>query len=166
MEKHNTVGCYESQATSCDSATGPQFKIRSLSFWMMVIAGAIPVALSEPSYPPVAVFYVGAYLTIVCGIATFVRFPSSPDAWIPIVVASLLFVLLITNQLLIPLGKSRDQFIQALFFAGLPLGVFLLVRNVIRITRTGFSLTVFVYHLGVWLGWVGITVAILAAPIT
>ena len=133
---------------------------------MLVIAGAIPVALSEPSYPPVAVFYVGAYLTIVCGIATFVRFPNSPDAWIPIVIASLLFVLLITNQLLIPLGKSRDQFIQALFFAGLPLGVFLLVRNVMRITRTGFSLTVFVYHLGVWLGWVGITVAILAAPIT
>lgn len=166
MEKEKTVTCQHRQPKSCDSATGPRFRIKALMFWTSVTAGAIPIAMTGADYPPSGVFLVGVYLIVVCGIATLVGSPRSPDAWIPIGTASLLFVLLLTGVLVVPLGGCRDEFIHVLFLGGVPLGIFLLVRNVMRIKRTGFSLAVFVYHLGVWLGWMGITVGIMLAPIT
>ena len=166
MEQDKTLSGQDNQTESFDSKKTPQFTIRALMFWTFVVAGCIPTAMIEPNYPPAGVFLVGVYLTVVCGIATLVRFPRSPDAWIPIGAGSLLFALLLTASFCIPLGRPRDEFIRLLFMAGLPLGLFLLIRNVLRIKRTGFSLTVFVYHFGVWLGWMGITVAIIAAPIT
>jgi len=135
-------------------------------FWTAVAAGAMPVAMTGAEYPPVGIFMVGAYLTVVCGIATLVRFPSSPDAWIPIVIALSLPALILAGMLFLPLGRTRDEFIQVLFLSGIPLGILFLVRNVLRIKRTGFSFTVFLYHFGVWLGWMGLTIAIIAAPIT
>ena len=111
-------------------------------------------------------FLVGIYPTVVCGIATLVRFPRSLDAWIPIGIAALLVALFFTVGFLLPMVRFTDEFIHLLFFGGMPLGILFLVRNVIRMKRTGFSLTVFAYHSGVWLGWMGLTGAIIAAPIT
>ena len=166
MEKSETITCLEKQPTSCDSAMGPRFTIKAIMFWTAVAAGTIPMAMAGADYPPSGVFLVGIYLTVVCGIATLVRFPRSLDAWIPIGIAALLVALFFTVGFLLPMVRFTDEFIHLLFFGGMPLGILFLVRNVIRMKRTGFSLTVFAYHSGVWLGWMGLTGAIIAAPIT
>ena len=166
MENSETVTCPEKQPTPSDSATGPRFTIKAIMFWTAVAAGAIPIAMTGENYLPSGVFLVGIYLTFVCGTATLIRFPRSPDAWIPIGIAALLVALIFTAGSLLRMGRARDEFIHLLFFGGVPLGILFLVRNVIRIKRTGFSLTVFVYHSGAWLGWMGLTGAIIAAPVT
>jgi len=141
-----------------------RFTIKGLLFWTAVVAGVIPVARAEPHYPITAVFFVGVYLTVLCGLATLIRIPRSPDAWIPIGVASTPFVLFRIGIYLLP-PSLYSKFMHALLLAGLPVGIFLLVRNVKRIKRNGFSLTVSVYCLGVWLVWIGISLAGIFIPI-
>ena len=141
-----------------------RFTIKALLFWTAVVIGAVPVAMAEPNFPITAVFFVGIYLTVVCGLATLIRIPRSLDAWIPLAVALTPFVLFPIGIYLLP-PSLYSKFLHALLFAGLPVGIFLLVRNVRRMKRNGFSLTVFVYHLGVWLVWIGISLAGIFIPI-
>lgn len=141
-----------------------RFTIKALLFWTAVVIGAVPVAMAEPNFPITAVFFLGVYLTVLCALATLIRIPRSPDAWIPIGVASTPFVLFRIGFYLLP-PSLYSKFLHALLFAGLPIGIFLLIRNTKRIKRTGFSLTVFVYHLGVWLVWLGISLVGIFLPI-
>ena len=164
FENKGPDACKSMTALTDSPTKSRRFTIKAFLFWTAVVIGAVPVAMAEPNYPITVVFFVGIYLTVVCGLATLIRIPRSLDAWIPLAVALTPFVLSRIGIYLLP-PSLYTEFIYILFFAGLPIGIFLLIRNTKRIKRTGFSLTVFVYHLGVWLVWLGISLVGIFLPI-
>ena len=144
----------------------PRFTIKGLLFGTAVIAGVIPAVLSGEQDPTTAIFITGIYLTGVCGIATLVLHPRSFDAYIPICGTILLLAALFLTAALYPPGRMRDYVGDFLFFCSIPLGIYLLIHNIRRIKKMGFSFAVSIYHFGFWVAWVGLTGAITNAPIT
>ena len=144
----------------------PRFTIKGLLFWTAVLASMIPAVLSGEQNPILGIFVTGVYLAVVCGIATLVLHPRSFDAYIPICGTILLLAVLFLSAALLPVGKMRDTVGDLLFYSSIPLGICLLIHNVRRIKKMGFSLAVSIYHFGFWVAWVGLTVAIANAPIT
>jgi hypothetical protein len=104
--------------------------------------------LSEIMIP----FNLAAYLAVICGLTTIIRFPTSLDSWLPIA-AIPVAILLICLGSLVELGDDRVAFSVVFLMIGLGYGIYLLVRNIQRAMRTGFSLAVAVYHLASWAGW-------------
>ncbi len=134
----------------------PRFTIGKIMFWTAVCAGALVVVgasgggmLSEIMIP----FNLAAYLVLICGLATIIRFPKSLDSWLPLGAVLVLFFLLLPLSLLVELGDGKEAFASLVLIIGIGLGIYLFIRNVKRMMRTGFSLTVAVYHLATWVGW-------------
>ena len=164
--KNKSPDAYKSVTAHVGSPTKkPRFTLKGLLFWTAVVTGVIPAVLSGEQDPTTGIFITGVYLTVVCGIATLVLYPRSFDTYFPICATILLLAVLFLAAALLP-GRMRSSLGDFLFFSNIPLGIYLLVRNVRRIKKMGFSLTVSIYHFGFWGAWVGLTGAIANAPIT
>ncbi len=166
LEKSNPDEFERVTALVDDSTKHRHFTFKGFLFWTAVIAGVIPAVLSGEQNPIIGIFSTGAYLTVVCGIATLVLFPRSLDAYLPICGAILLLAVLFSSAALLPVGRMRDYLCEFLFLSSIPLGIYLLIHNVRRIKKRGMSLVVSIYHFGFWVAWVGLTGAIVNAPIT
>ena len=139
-----------------------QFSIRKMMIWTAIVAGAMTVwTMSHKAqiYPFYQVIGLSFYTVVVCGILSLKRDPKSFDVWFP--TGKNLFVPVFMG--LIVLVRSPRMFddptaaICGLFsFAGIPYGMFLIVLNVRRIKRREFSLSILVYHLWSWLGWISL----------
>jgi len=130
-------------------------------FWTAVCAGGVVVVgatddgmLSEIMIP----FNLAAYLAVICGLTTIIRYPTSLDSWLPLGAGLVLFFLLLPLSLLIELGDGKEAFASLVLIIGIGLGIYLFIRNIKRTMRTGFSLAVAVYHLATWVGWMAIGV--------
>ena len=165
MENKSPDACKSVTALVC-SPKKTRFTIKGLLFWTAVVAGVIPAVLSGEQDPTAGIFITGVYLTVVCGIATLVLYPRSFDAYIPICGTVLLVAVLFLSVALLPGGRMRSSLGDFLCFCNIPLGIYLLVHNVRRIKKMGFSLVVSICHFGFWVAWVGLTGAIANAPIT
>lgn len=133
----------------------PRFTIGKIMFWTAVCAGAVVVVgatdegmLSEIMIP----FNLAAYLAVICGLTTIIRFPTSLDSWLPLAAIPAVILLMYLYTLVEP-GPDREAFAVLTLVIGLGWGIYLLVRNIKRTMRTGFSLAVAVYHLASWAGW-------------
>ncbi|MCH2181767.1 MAG: hypothetical protein MK108_07165 [Mariniblastus sp.] len=133
----------------------PRFTIGKIMFWTAVCAGGLVVVgatdaneLSVVMIP----FNLAAYLAVICGLTTIIRFPASLDSWLPLAAIPAV-ILLIYLGTFIELGDDREAFCVLFLVIGLGYGFYLLVRNIQRAMRTGFSLVVAVYHLASWVGW-------------
>ena len=166
MKTKNPDACTKVTALVGDPTKNRRYTIKGLLFWTAVVAGLIPAVLSGKHDPTTGIFITGVYLTGVCGIATLVLHPRSFDAYIPICGTILLLAILFLTAALLPVGKMRDTVGDLLFYSSIPLGICLLIHNARRIKKIGFSLAVSIYHFGFWVAWVGLTGAIVNAPIT
>ncbi len=133
----------------------PRFTIGKIMFWTAVCAGGLAVVgASDDDMLSVVIipFNLAVYLAVICGLTTIIRFPTSLDSWLPIA-AIPVAILLICLGSLVELGDDRVAFSVVFLMIGLGYGIYLLVRNIQRAMRTGFSLAVAVYHLASWAGW-------------
>ena len=133
----------------------PRFTIGKIMFWTAVCAGGVVVVgatdegmLSEIMIP----FNLAAYLAVICGLTTIIRYPTSLDSWLPLAAIPAFILLMYLSSLIEP-GNDRHAFCVLILVIGLGYGIYLLVRNIKRTMRTGFSLAMAVYHLATWVGW-------------
>ena len=166
MTHKSPDACKEVTALVGDPTKNRRYTIKGLLFWSAVVAGVIPAVISGQQNPILGIFVTGLYLAVVCGIATLVLHPRSFDAYIPICGIILLLAVLFLSTALLPVGKMRDTVGDLLFYSSIPLGICLLIHNVRRNKKMGFSLVVSLYHFGFWVAWVGLTGAIANAPVT
>ena len=151
-------GAIESVPAAADGSAinrKPRFTIGKIMFWTAVCAGGLVVVgatddnmLSVLMIP----FNLTAYLAVVCGLTTIIRFPTSLDSWIPLAAISFL-ILLTFLYTLTEQGDQRQNFALLVELSGAVYGIYLLVRNIKRIKGTGFSLAVAIYHLASLVGW-------------
>jgi len=138
----------------------PQFSIGKTLLWTAVVAGGLTVVkVSEtPRGDPFPqAISLSFYLVVVCGILSFLRAPKSFDVWFPTGMNVFIPAFLGLVELVrVPrmLDDSLAPFYSLLAIGGIPYGIFLLVLNVRRINRGDFSISILVYHLGSWLGWI------------
>ena len=167
LKKNKSLdACKNATAIVGDPTKKRRYTIKGVLFWTAVVAGLIPAVLSGQQNPILGIFVTGVYLAVVCGIATLVLHPRSFDAYIPICGIILLLAVLFLSVAMLPVGKMRDTVGDLLFYSSIPLGICLLIHNVRRNKKMGFSLVVSLYHFGFWVAWVGLTGAIANAPVT
>ena len=139
----------------------PQFSIGKTLFWTAVVAGGLTVVKVSETNSTIDPFpqaiSLGFYLVVVCGILSLLRAPKSFDVWFPtgmnvFIPAFLGLVVLVREPRMF--DDSLAPFYSLLAIGGISYGIFLLVLNVRRINRGDFSISILVYHLGSWLGWI------------
>ena len=133
----------------------PRFTIGKIMFWTAVCAGGLVVVGATDDnmlYVIMVPLNLAAYLAVICGLTTIIRFPASPDSWIPLAMIPSLFLATFlyafTEQ-----SDQRQNFALLVVLVGAVYGIYLLVRNIKRIKGTGFSLVVAIYHLASLVGW-------------
>ena len=166
MKNKSLHACKNATAIVGDPTKKRRYTIKGVLFWTAVVAGLIPAVLSGQQNPILGIFVTGVYLAVVCGIATLVLHPRSFDAYIPICGIILLLAVLFLSVAMLSVGKMRGTVGDLLFYSSIPLGICLLIHNVRRNKKMGFSLVVSLYHFGFWVAWIGLTGAIVNAPIT
>jgi len=144
----------------------PQFSIGKMLLWTAVVAGGLTVVkVSETNSiidPFPQVLSLSLYTVAVCGILSLLRAPKSFDVWFPTGMNVFIpaFLGLTALAALVREPRMFDDLLATicalLAIGGLPYGIFLLVLNVRRIKREDFSISILVYHLGSWLGWIAI----------
>ena len=165
MKNKNPDECKNTHAIASNPTKNRRFTIKSFLFWTAVVVGLITAVRSGEQDVGTGIFITGVYLTVVCGITTLVLYPRSFDAYIPICGTLLLLAVLFLAVALLP-WRMRDYVGNFLFLCSIPLGICLLIHNVRRNKKMGFSLVVSLYHFGFWVAWVGLTGAIANAPVT
>ena len=133
----------------------PRFTIGKIMFWTAVCAGGLAVVgVTDDNmlYEVMVPLNLAVYLAVICGLTTIVRFPTSLDSWIPL--AAIPFLILLTVlYTLTEIGDQRQNFALLCGLIGDVYGIYLLVRNINRIKRAGFSLALAIYHLASLVGW-------------
>ena len=139
----------------------PQFSIGKTLLWTAVVAGGLTVVKVSPTNSSIdpfpQVLSLSLYTVVVCVILSLLRAPKSFDVWFPTgmnVFIPVFIGLIVLVREPHPFDDPLAALCALLAIGGLPYGIFLLVLNVRRIKRRDFSISILVYHLGSWLGWI------------
>jgi len=139
-----------------------QFSIGKMLLWTAVVAGGLTVvkvsktnSIIDPFPQTISLSF---YLVVACGILSLLRASKSFDVWFPtgmhVFIPVFLGLVVLVREPKTTFDDSLATFYSQLAIGGIPYEIFLLVLNVRRINRGDFSISILVYHLGSWLGWI------------